>query len=315
MQELMNPEELKRRQERAERMDARAGVKSASFESMKTIKVYNPSDTESELGAKLGDFVGSVRTENGYLNSIEKKPLMGIIIKVRWYLKNKFKFNGTRLISTEFDNFSDSVQITIKEITKENDKTTLTPVFTGNYKQVNYKYSLKEEDGTVAEKKMDLCCALYVVTDMNKKEVIKLDFKGMSRSQWFDYMKKFNKKLGESITQMYTIFDSVIFTENSTGKTMQAPVAAFSFSKQGFVAEEELDKLEAIQQEFEEELAKRDTLFGVPAKIAPVDDYAQPAIENDGSQPAQIEELPVINLDDEIDESTLFEPKKEEEPF
>jgi hypothetical protein len=299
MNELMSPEELQRRQERTQRMDARAGVKQMTFESMKVIKVYNPSDTESELGAKLGNFVGSVRTENGYVNSIEKKPMMGVILKVRWYLKNKFKFNNTRLVSTEFDNFSDGVQITVKEITKENEKTIFTPIFTGNYKQVNEKFSLKEEDGTVVEKKMDLCCALYVVTDLKNKEMVKLDFKGMSRSQWFDYMKMFNKRDGESLTQMYTLFDSVIFTKNSTGKTMQAPVAAFSFEKQGFVAEDELDNLEAIQEEFEAELAKRDTLFGAP-KLAPVDDFSQPKQLGYGSQ-ASTESIPTIQLDDEIE--------------
>jgi len=315
MNELMNPEELKRRQERAERMDAVAGVKQQSFESMKVIKVYNPSDTESELGAKLGDFVSSIRTENGYLNSIESRPKMGVIIKVRWYLKNKFKFNNQRLISTEFDNFADSNQIVVKEIVKEGEKTVFKPVFLGNYKQVNEKFSLK--DDTFIEKKLDLYCSLYVLTDVKSKEVVRFDFKGMGRSAFFDFMKKFNKKQGESMTQMYTTFDSVINTTNSTGKTMRVPVAALSFVKNGFVAEHELDDVEAIQKEFQQDLEKKDALFGVPAKIAPVDDYSQPAIESDGSQPAQMETLPTINLDDEIDESTLFEPKNEgkDEPF
>lgn len=304
--QVMSPEELQRRQERAQRMDSRAGVQQMTFESMKVLKVYNPSETASELGATIGDFVGSIKTENGYLNSIEQRPMMGVILKVRWYLKSKWKFqntkenpNGHTFISNEFDNFSPSQFIIVKEIIRDGDKTTFTPVFSGNYAQIGEKYALKDEDGTIVEKKLDLNVALYVVTDIKNEEIVKVDFKGMSRSNFFYFMKTFNKREGESLTQMNTLFDSKINTHNSTGKLMQSPVAAFTFTKGMFVSESELDSLEELQVKFEEELAKRSSLFGdaPKEKISPVDDTQQLGYRSE--QPSPTEELPTINLDDE----------------
>lgn len=310
--QLITPEEIARRQERANRMDQAAGVARNSFDSIKIVKVHNPNkDKPSEIGAVIGDLVSSVKTENGFENAIEKRPMDGIILKVRWYLKNKFKFSNRKLTSTEFDSFSPNELITIKEIETENDKVKFTPIFTGNYKEVNAKFSLRDEMGD-EEKKLDLCCALYVLTNFEEKTIVKVDFKGMSRSNFFLYMKNFNKKLGESMTQMYTAFDSEVNTHNSLGKAMQSPVAAITFTKKMFVPEARMDELEAIQQELTEALNKRDEAFGSP--MAKIEEGAQIDQLGDGSQSIPLEtsqvsneSIPVIQLDDEIEQDKLLD--------
>lgn len=320
MQYLITPEEVERRQQRAERMDFVAGVKRTSFESIPTITVFNESDKPSEIGAKMGDLMKSVRNENGFENSVIERPMNGIVLKVRWYLKNKFKFNKQRLMSTEFDNFSPGVKIIIKEIITEDEKTTFNPIFKGNYKEVNDRFSLS--DGLETEKKLDLYGALYVLTNFEEKTIVKVTFKGMSRSNFFYYMKVFDKKSGESMTQMYTKFDSQINTLNSIGKTMKQPVAAMTFAKNGFVKEDRLDILEEIQLEITNALRERDEAFnGKENNTNELQEGVQENPLDNSIQENPTEEIPTIQLDQEdikqakIELDDIDTMKVEDSPF
>jgi hypothetical protein len=324
LQKIISPEETKEVEEISQRMAQRAGISTTSYETIPTIKVYNPSsDAVQDSSFTIGDFVSSKKTQDGWENEVYPKPITGIIMKVRMFLKTKFKYSGPgkqNLTSNEFDSFADSGIIIIKERTvSQEGKTIFEPIFTGNYKQVNDKYSLKDE--TTIEKKLELFYALYVLVD--NKKVIRLEFKGVSRSNFFDYMREFTRIGGDFMTSYYTVFDTEISTTDMNGKARKSPIAAMKFTKGDFPGLATIKQIEEIQNQFEQELQKRDEFFGnKPVKM--VTEGIDTDYPDNSNQVAIEEAIPTINLDDEqttledwsdVKENTKDEIRIEDVPF
>jgi hypothetical protein len=280
-QNLIVPEE----EAIAQRMAERAGENTRTYTIMPTITVYNPSKTAQDSTLKIGDLVKTIRTEQGYETEKYERPFKGIILKVRMFLKLKYKYAEGKpaIVTNEFDSYADSEMIFVKEKGIEKDAT-FKEVFMGNYKQVNDKYSLKSD--TEIEKKLDLHHAIYVLKDLESKEIVRIDSKGLSRSNFFDYMNQFSRRGGDFMSAQWTTFDSMVSDKDYKGKPRQAPIAAITFTK----GEKNIDpkKAEEIQIEFEKQLLERDILFGSVKKEAD-------KIE----QPEPTEDIPTINLDEE----------------
>jgi hypothetical protein len=150
---------------------------------------------------------------------------------------------------------------------------------------------------------LDLVYSLYIITDLEKQEGVKMIVRGMSRGNLFDFMKEFSHREGDHMSSHWTEFSSEILTKNFMGEDMQNPVAALTFKKLEMMTLEEMRKAVAIQMEIEKEL---DMFKKKPA----VEDVPFKSIE----QPEPKEELPTIQLEKNEDiEIPLVEDKKEEE--
>ena len=273
----------------AQRMAERAGENTRTYEIMPTITIFN--GNKSGDGLPIGSFIKGIKTEQGYSNEEYAKPVKGILIKVRMFLKLKFKYaeGKPQLVTNEFDSYADDDLIFVKEKKRE-EGAKYEEVFVGNYKQVNDKYSLKNDEGEVEDKKLELHHALYVL-DLETGEIVRFDSKGLSRSNFFSYMNSFSRRGLDKMSSTFTVIDSEISDTDFNGKPRKTPIAAFSFTKAEQLTVEQLRKAEEIQIEFEKQLRERDKMFGnAKDEIAPVDSVEQVEPQ---------ETLPVINLDDE----------------
>lgn len=272
----------------AQRMAERSGENTRTYTIMPTITVYNPSKTEKGSMFDIGDLVKTVKSDQGYETEKYEKPFKGIILKVRMFLKLKYKYAEGKpaLITNEFDSYSDSEPIIVKEKGLDKDSK-FEPVFTGNYKQVNDKYSLKSD--TEIEKKLDLHHAIYILRDLGSKEVVRIDSKGLSRSNFFDYMNIFTRRGGDFMSSHWTSFSSMVSDKDYKGKPRQAPIAALTFEKTEKLSLEEAKRAEEIQLEFGKQLLEKDVFFGNVKK----EESTQ--IE----QPDPNSDIPTINLDEE----------------
>jgi hypothetical protein len=295
--QLISQEQISEAEEIAQRMSQRAGENTSTYSIMPTITVYNPSKDSKDTSLVAGDIVKTIKTQQGYETEKYEKPFNGIILKVRMFLKLKYKYAEGKpgIITNEFDSYSDDEMITVK---KQDMESKYQPEFTGNYKEVNDKYSLKGD--TEVEKKLDLHHAIYVLRDLDSKEVIRIDSKGLSRSNFFDYMNSFSRKGLDKMSSTWSTFDSIISNTDFNGKPRQIPIAAFSFTKGSQLSLEELKKAEEVQIEFEKQLKERDTMFGDKAKIV-----------TEGIDAPVKEDIPTIQLD-EVEEASLL-PKEGED--
>ena len=285
----------------AQRMAERAGENTRTYEIMPTITIFN--GNKSGEGLPIGSFIKGIKTEQGYSNEEYAKPVKGILIKVRMFLKLKFKYaeGKPQLVTNEFDSYADDDLIFVKEKKRE-EGAKYEEVFVGNYKQVNDKYSLKNDKGEVEDKKLELHHALYVL-DLETGEIVRFDSKGLSRSNFFAYMQSFSRRGLDKMSSTFTVIDSEISDTDFNGKPRKTPIAAFSFTKAEQLTVEQLRKAEEIQIEFEKQLRERDKMFGnAKDEIAPVVEQPEPQ-----------ESLPVINLDDEQASLGLPEDGDEEE--
>jgi len=279
----------------SQRIAQKAGENIQSYTSLSTLTIYNPSNDGKESEFKIGDFIKSTKTAQGYTNEKYKKPFDGIILKVRMFLRLKYKYaeGKPNILTNEFNSYNDTELISVKEQDAEGK---YQPVFVGNYKEVNNKYSLK--DDTEIEKKLELHHAIYVLTDFKTRNIVRIDSKGVSRSNFFDYMNDFTRQDGDFMSTTMTKFSSILSDKTYTGKTRKSPIAAFSFTKKDKLSLKQLQELENIQTEFNAELEKLDEFFGskLGKKEAPLKEDT-PAKEK--------EEIPIIQIDEEEEEVNI----------
>jgi hypothetical protein len=309
-QEVMSPEVIAEQETLAREIAETSGENTRTYTVIPTITVYNPSKTQSDSSFEIGDFVKTTRTQQGYETEKYDKPFEGIIIKTRMFLKLKYKYAEGKpaIITNEFDSYSDDEPIFVKEKGLDKDAK-FEEVFVGNYKQVNDKYSLKSD--TEIEKKLDLHHAIYVLRDLDSLDVIRIDSKGLSRSNYFDYMNDFTRKGLDRMSTTWTIFNTEISNKDYKGKPRQAPIAAIKFSKKIQLTLEEMRKLKDIQVKFERQLLEKDKMFG-NVKIGDVKEDEQPAPKDELPTIQIEEEAKLIPGEDELDES---EVKIEDVPF
>jgi hypothetical protein len=287
----------------AQRIADRAGENTRTYEVMPTITIFN--GNKSGDGLPIGSFIKCIKTEQGYSNEEFPKPLKGILIKVRMFLKLKFKYaeGKPKVVTNEFDSYSDDYLIFVKEKKRE-EGAKYEEVFVGNYKQVKEKYSLKNDQGKVEDKKLELHHAIYVL-DIETGEIVRFDSTGLSRSHFFEYINSFSRRGLDKMSSTFTVIDSELSDTDFNGKPRKTQIAAFSFTKSDQLTVDQLIKVEKIQIEFEKQLRERDKMFGnAKEEIVPVDSVEQP-------EPQKT--LPVINLDDEQASLGLPQDGDEEE--
>lgn len=278
-----------------------SGEKVNTFESLPTISVFNKAVEGADkdgLDPKLGDIIKSTRTEQDWKREIMENPFNGVVLKVRNSLRTKFKLKekgADELYSSEFTDFRNEI-ITVrqKEWDVKEGKNVFKEVFKGTYHQVIEKYSFVQF-GAV-EKMLDFVVNLYVVLglDTDEPQLVKMQIKGMSRGNWFDYTKEFTRRDGDYISTNITEFGTKLVDETRDGTKLAFTVAAFDFTKKGILPIASMKKLSELQDKFEEELKERDHMFNNPVKEAEVAKPAQ--IEN--SKQVE-EELPTIDIDEE----------------
>lgn len=284
----------------SQRMAQRAGENMQSFTIMPTLTVYNPSKSGIETPFQIGDIVSTVKTQAGYESEKYERPFRGVILKVRMFLKLKYKYAEGKpgIVTNEFDSYADDELITVK---KQDEDKIYQPEFIGNYKQINEKYSLK--DDTTIEKKLDLHHAIYVLTDIDSKTVMRIDSKGLSRSNFFDYMNKFSRRKGDFMSAHWTNFDSEISDTDFRGKPRQAPIAAFKFEKSDRLVLEEMKRIEEIQVEFEKQLIERDKMFSGEKveELKPAEELPTIQIEEPAEDPMEtLPEPPDVPEEEEV---------------
>lgn len=301
-QELSTLEKVKEEAEIKQRMAERANERLNSFQLMPTLTVANSgSDKSQESKFNPGDFILSTKSESGYENEVYDKPFQGIIIKVRMFLKTKYSAieKGSPLyITDEFDSYSALECISVKE--KKEDK--FEKVFEGDYHSVVKEYT--EKGKFTEEKILDLHHAIYVLTDIENKTVIRIDSKGKSRGRFFDFMNSFKRGTGEYMSSTMSSFDSIQETTDWKGKPLQKPIYAINFSKIRPLTSEELRKVDEIQQEFDSQIKARDIMFREDR-----DESKQ--IEAPVENQEKGEEIPVIQIEEEINQPTLPEEEPE----
>jgi hypothetical protein len=301
-QELSTLEKVKEEAEIKQRMAERANERLNSFQLMPTLTVANSgSDPSQESKFNPGDFILSTKSEAGYENEVYDKPFQGIIIKVRMFLKTKYSAieKGSPLyITDEFDSYSALENISVKE--KKEDK--FEKVFQGDYHSVIREYT--EKGKFTEEKILDLHHAIYVLTDIENKTVIRIDSKGKSRGRFFDFMNSFKRSAGEYMSSTMSSFDSIQETLDWKGKPLQRPVYAIDFSKVRPLTSDELRKVDTIQQEFDAQIKAKDIMFKEEK-----DESKQ--IEAPVENQDKAEEIPVIQIEEEIKQPTLPEEERE----
>lgn len=287
----------KEQQELAEEMAREAGENTNTYQIMPTLTVFNQNFKNPNPDFQDGDLKLTTKTEAGYEHKKYMNPFSGIILKVRMYMKTKSSDQKAEEFYTtdEFDHYMDSGVITVK---KKNEQGKFDVAFTGNYKQVKETFP-----------DFELHHVIYVLASVPNREIIKLDIKGASRNEFIKFQKSFTRRDGDHMIASWTTIGSKMTDEDWQGNKLRFSVAAMTFEKKSRLNYQEMISVREIQKEFNIQLAERDAMFKKPI-IAQVEEQKS---LNDGSQPARAEELPTINLDDEIDESTLFETEKE--PF
>jgi hypothetical protein len=287
MNKLANQEELNKLKQQ---IASNAGENLDGYSLMPQITVFNPNPNSKEPSEfQGGDIIKSVKTENGYQNEKIKTPFKANIIKIRMFLRTKKKFADSGVpyyITDEFNSYGDNEKINVKE--KIGDK--YETVFTGNYKQVNEKYSIRGEYSQ--EKYLELNHVMYVSFDLDKEELYKIVFKGTSRNKYFEYQKSFNRMKNEFMSTCWTIFSSVEVAENWKGEPLRFNVFAFDFKKGDQLNLGELKKSLKIQEQLEKDIYNREKSFN-KTEIEGV---------NKDEEVKQIEEseLPTINVDEDL---------------
>lgn len=300
-QEVMSAEDIAEQEALAIEIAGKSGENTRSFNTIPTLTVYNPSKTNMDSDFEIGDIVKNIRTQQGYETEKYLKPITGIIVKTRMFLKLKYKYaeGKPQVITNEFESYDDSNMIYVKE--KGLDKESkYEEVFAGNYKQVHDKYSLKSD--TEVERKLDLHHAIYVLTNLETQEIVRIDSKGLSRSNYFDYMNSFSRLGLDRMSTTWSEIDTDLSTEDFNGKPRQAPIAAFKFTKRNQLSLEELRALKEIQMQFEADLIERDKMFGNVKE--------EKGAEYPAEQISPKEELPTIQIEEESNQLPL---SKEEE--
>jgi len=281
-----------------------SGENTRTYTVMPTITVFNQSSDGADTEFKPGDLIKTIKTQQGYEKEKFSNSFEGIIIKTRMFLKLKYKYAEGKpsIITNEFDSYANSEMISVKEKGLSNDDK-YEEVFIGNYKDVHDKYSLKSD--TEIERKLDLHHAIYVLTDINTKEVVRIDSKGVSRSNYIDYMNSFSRVGLDRMSTTKTIVGSMISTETYNGKPRKTPIAALKFTKNSELSLEELKKLSEIQTEFEKDLEEKDIMFGnKKVNIVEPDDTTE--------QPEPVNELPTIQLEDDKPTELPLNAEKDE---
>ena len=295
-----------------------------NFKTVPVIKVFNDGGKPSDK-FKNGELVYSFKNENDeWENKVYKKPFKGVILKVRMFLKTKYKYakNGNMIVTNRFDSYDDNTIITAREKRQmSNGEYRYVDVFKGNYKEVNDRFSLKSD--TEIEKKLELHHSLLVLVNAKEKKVIEIVFKGMSRNSFFDYINLFTRVDGDFMSAHFTVFDTEIITEFDNGKQCQFPIARFKFTKGEKLTEEELKKILEIQKEVIDAITMNDA-----EKISPEEAMAKEKqkmeerqsdnegvdneAQNNDEQNNEEQNLPTIDLDDD-DPDDIADSKEEEE--
>ena len=288
--EVLTQEQIEEQEALARSIAEVSGENTNTYAILPTITVFNPNgDSESEF--KIGDLIKTTRTQQGYNQESFGKPFTGIIVKTRMFLKLKYKYaeGKPKLITNEFDSYAESCIITVKEKGLE-PEAKYEEVTSGNYRAINDEYSLKNAKGEVEDKKLELHHAIYVLTDA--KEVIRIDSKGFSRSNYIEYMNSFSRQGLDRMSTTKTEVSSMISTETYDHKARKAPIAALSFTKKEHLTLDEMKELKEFQTTFEADLKDKDVMFGNAKKEA---ETGNAQLE----QPEPKESLPTIQLDDE----------------
>jgi hypothetical protein len=293
--QIISEDEIKKLRES---MAMKAGENMQSFESMSVLTVFNGSTRESQF--KHGDLVLSTKSDNGYSEESFSKPFKCVVIKTRMYLTTKYQWTEKglpRYITNEFDSYGDNEVIIVKE--KKDDK--YIPVFTGNYKQVQEKYSRK--DDLIKEGYLELRHAVYVLLeDFNNPKIIKLDCRGMSRGRYMDYMKTFDRKNGEHMVGFWTEVSTVLVDKDYKGRPLRVPAYSMCFEKDSMVSFNDLKQISSIQDKFNSDLQQRDIKFeNILEKKQDVKQLEKP-----------VEDIPTINIDEEEAVEIPEEPIKDD---
>jgi hypothetical protein len=270
-----------------------------TFASMPTLSVSNQSQDPApgaEPGVEPGQIISSIRTENGYENEPFQNPFKGIILRQRMFLRTKFeaqKNGAPKLITDEFDSYSDSEIITVKKQSPIDGK--WVEDFVGNYKQVVAKYSDSNQFGKV-NKYLDLQYNLYVCVSLAEKKIVRIQVKGKSRAGLFDFMKKFTRKAGDFMSSTFVTFSTEKHLNDFNGNPLKFPVWSFSYTKNEPLDLPSLKAAIALQNELNDAIAAREAAFG-KKEYAEVTDASHAELP----QGSPAEDIPTINLDDERD--------------
>lgn len=303
--ELISQEQINQKKAMLSQMAENAGEKGVSFISIPTISVFNQDPNNKSTDFSEGDLVITKKVDKDYIKNKYTNPFYGIILKTRMQLKAKpgeVKKGADMLISNEFDSYTTDI-ITVK---KKDYQGKYVVDFTGTYKEVKENYTETLRSGAKAYA-LDLHHSIYVLVNIEEPTIIKIDAKGTSRSEYFDYMNSFDRSVGEHMIGIWTEFGSKLIEKDWQGNALRFPVYAMSFTKSKEFSFDDLKKVQSIQNEFNRQLEEMEEAFS-KSETKKLSEGEQPEPKDDGSQEIA-EEIPVINIDEED------EVKIEDVPF
>lgn len=294
--EIVTNEQSEQRKAILAKMAENAGEKGSSFVSLPTITVFNQDPNNKSDEYSDGDLISTKRVDKDYVKSKYTNPFFGIILKTRMQLKAKpgeVKKGADMLISNEFDSYVGEL-ITVKK--KDSIGKWVTD-FVGTYKEVkeNYTETLKSGAKSYA---LDLHHSIYVLINIGEPTIVKIDAKGTSRSEYFDYMNSFDRSLGEHMIGSWTEFGSKLIEKDWQGNALRFPVYALSFKKSKEVSFDDIMKVQKIQTEFNRQLAEMEAMMSSKGETKQLSEGEQPEPKDDGSQDLA-EEIPTINIEEE----------------
>lgn len=163
------------------------------------------------LDGNTGLFVQKVWNKEENKSEVKqlKTPFQGTVLLYRYFVQWKFgtAADGQKIQSREFSNM-DSDPIELLRIDYNQNKTESLGSWS-NYKA--FKEAKKQVDTTTGKESypFDFWCTLYVYIH-ESDEIIRLKFKGDSRSAWFDYNSAYRRDMDVAdIVELITEFSSV----------------------------------------------------------------------------------------------------------
>lgn len=202
--DLLSPETLARMRELSGENAA-----SSNFTFIPVVSVSNEKETKTVDGEevevlKKKEYLVTDKEGNDFVSKSYATSFDGIIVKVRYYVNKKYKKGDSTGFwkSREFNSFGN----TNIELRQEGNT-----FWTGSYNDFKVEF----------EGQYDLYVRLYVITDIEKEEMVRVDLKGASRSSFWDYMRSFDNN--DSLSAHWTSFK----VEKQKGDSFSFHVASF----------------------------------------------------------------------------------------